>query len=71
MLMHAITGTPIRQDATSFTVQEGNAVATYSRQFYRLADERPEVAEPVAIVWTDPLPIELTGAEHMIAVPTR
>lgn len=70
-MLAAILGTPIRQDAQSFSVQEGDAVATYSRQYYRLANERPAAAEPIAICITDPLPLELAGAEHMIAVPTR
>ena len=66
-----IVGTPIRQDADSFTMQEGNAIATYSRRYYRLADERYQSSEPLMLFTTDPLPIKLTGALHAIAVPSQ
>ncbi|MBP1975515.1 hypothetical protein J2Z47_003765 [Cohnella thailandensis] len=65
--MTVITGTPIRQDAESFTVQEGDAVATYNRRYYRL-DTRPE-AEPIVTRLERQLPIELIGSREQFASP--
>jgi len=51
-----IIGTPIRQDAASFTIRDGGAIVTYSRKWYSL--ESPET-------------IKLSGALHAVAVPVR
>lgn len=56
-----LTGEPIRQDAKTIVMQEGNAVATYSREYYRLASE----SEPQ----TRFIDLQLVGDEHAIAVP--
>ncbi len=66
-----ITGTPIREDADTIVVQEGDAVATYSKRYYRQVTERPQPAEPIALYRTAPLPIRLDGAAHLVAVPLR
>jgi hypothetical protein len=57
----AIIGTPIRQDARTIVMQEGDAIATYSREYYRLAADRVESGKSPAL--------GLAGVFHKIAVP--
>lgn len=69
MLLTPLTGVVISQNAEAIIVQEGDAVATYSRRFYRLPHDQDKTSEPIAISWTDPLPVELVYGSHAVLAP--
>lgn len=68
-MLTAILSAPIRQTAGMIVAQEGNAVATYSRRFYRETQLVPD-SEPVLSRYERKLPLKLDGVDHMIAIPT-
>lgn len=51
-----VVGNVIRIDARSFVIDEGDAICTYSREYYRLAHELEQ-------------PLELVYGLHAIAKP--
>lgn len=55
-----LTGIPIREDAEYIVLEEGGAVAKYSRERFYLT------IEPV-----QPIQLGFTGNNHAIAVPTN
>lgn len=66
--MHKTTliGVVLEQTPNMIVMQEGAAVARYSKDYYRLPNDQDSVSEPIAIVWTDPLPVELVYGDHAV-----
>jgi hypothetical protein len=71
MLLVPLIGTVISQDADMIVMQEDDGVCQYSKRFYRLPHDQDHVGEPVAVLWTQPLPVKLEYSLHAILTPAR
>ncbi|MBB6670244.1 hypothetical protein [Cohnella nanjingensis] len=69
MLKTLLTGTPIRQDADTIVMQEGDAVATYSRQYYRQAQEPAAEGTPIMMHSTEQMAVEIVCGLHGVLAP--
>jgi hypothetical protein len=64
-----LIGVVLEQTPSTIVMQEDEARATYSREFYRLPHDQDHVSSPIAISWTDPLPVEMTYGLHGVLAP--
>jgi len=65
-----LIGVVLEQTPNVIVMQEGEAVARYSKDYYRLPNDQDETSPARLLVWTGPLPVEIQfSGDHGVLVP--
>jgi hypothetical protein len=69
MLVIPLIGVVLEQTPSTIVMQEDDAITTYSKRFYRLPHDQDHTSSPIAIYWTDPLPVKIVSGLHGVLAP--